>query len=395
MTQQTCPYLIDRSGSDVHHEAGALSAIGPAVQVELPGGVIGWSITTRDLAMKLMRDPRISKDPRKHWPPYINGELDENWPMIGWAAMNNMTTSYGTDHTRLRRLIAQAFTPRRVEEMRPRVERITGELLDALAKRSETEVVDLKREYAYQVPAQVICELFGIPIEDRAEVLRGGEVNIDTRISAQEAQENVERWHSAMTRLVSEKRKQPGDDLTTDLIAVRDDEGSQLTDDELVGTLHLMLGAASETVMNLLSHAVLALLSHSAQRELVRSGERSWSDVIEEALRVESPVAQLPFRYPIEEIKLGDVTIRPVSRSSSPTAPSAAIRPCTAMTHRRSTSPARTRTTCPSATASTSVSVRRWHALRPTLRCPRCSIGSRNSNSHRRWPTWSRRERSS
>jgi cytochrome P450 len=94
------------------------------------------------------------------------------------------------------------------------------------------------------------------------------------------------------------------------MIAAREEDGSRLNDEELVGTLHLMLGAGSETVMNLLSHAILALLTHPEQREMVASGQVGWDAVVEETLRVESPIAQLPFRFAVEDVELGGVTIR-------------------------------------------------------------------------------------
>jgi len=308
---QTCPYLIDRFGTDVHSEGRNLNDIGSLVRVELPGGLLAWSVTTRKAATQLMRDPRISKNSRQHWPDFYEGRLDETNPLIGWAAMNNMTTSSGAEHARLRRMIAKAFTPRRVDLMRPRIERIVNELLDDLAARDPSTPVDIKRSYAYQLPAQVICELFGIPKADRVEILRGGEINIDTRITPEEARANLEQWHVAMSELVEHKRSNLGDDLTSDLITVRDAEGSVLTHDELVGSLHLMLGAGSETVMNLLSHAILKMATRPADVADVRSGRRSWGDVIEETLRVESPVAQLPFRYALEDIEVDGTTIHP------------------------------------------------------------------------------------
>lgn len=229
--------------------------------------------------------------------------------MIGWVAMDNMTTRDGADQARLRRLVSKAFTARRVSGLRPNIEAIAADLLADLENCADGEVVDIKARYSYPLPARVICDLFGVPEAARADVLRGGEVNIDTRISAEEATANVEQWHDAMSDLVEDKRRHPADDLTSALIAAYDEDGSQLTHDELVGTLHLMLGAGSETMMNVLTHAVLALLTHPEQRDLVTSGQLSWEAVMEETLRVQSPVAQLPFRYAVEDVQIGGVTI--------------------------------------------------------------------------------------
>lgn len=202
-----------------------------------------------------------------------------------------------------------AFTMRGTEAMRPMVERITNDLLDKLAAIPPGEVIDLKHRFAYPLPTRVICHLLGVPEELRGEVMRGGEVNTETTINHEEAVANVQRWHQAMHDLVDVKRRNPADDLLSMLIDAQAEDGSRLSDSEMAGTLHLMLGAGSETTTNLLSKAVVMLLSHPDQYQLVLDGQVSWGDVIEETLRVESPIAQLPFRFTTEEVRIAGVTI--------------------------------------------------------------------------------------
>jgi cytochrome P450 len=302
------PIVLDPTGRDVHAEGALLLAQGPVAQVELPGGVRAWSVVGYEAVRQVLNDERFAKDARKHWPAFINGEIGDDFPLIGWVLMDNMTTNDAEAHSRLRTLTAKAFTLRRTEGMRPRVERIVRELLDDLSKAGPGEVVDLKGQYAYPLPTKVICELFGVPEEMRADVMRGGEVNVDTTINHEEAVANVEEWHNAMYDLVAMKKKAPGDDLLSMLIESQHN-GSQLTDSELAGTLHLMLGAGSETTTNLLSKAVVALLTHPDQLAMVLEGRVPWRDVIEETLRVESPIAQLPFRFTSEEVDIAGVTI--------------------------------------------------------------------------------------
>ncbi|MEU8510908.1 cytochrome P450 [Kitasatospora sp. NPDC048722] len=308
MTAHPEPIVLDPTGRDVHAEAERLRAQGPVAQVTLPGDVRAWSVVGYDTVRQVLNDERFAKNAHEHWPAFVNGEISEDFPLIGWVLMDNMTTSDGAAHARLRNLTAKAFTMRRTEAMRPRVERIVRELLDDLATAAPGEVVDLKDRYAYPLPTKVICELFGVPEHMRRDVMRGGEVNTETTINHEEAVANVESWHNAMYELIEMKRREPDDDLLSMLIEARDN-GSRLNQSELAGTLHLMLGAGSETTTNLLSKAVVALLTHPEQFALVREGKVPWRDVIEETLRVESPIAQLPFRFTTEEVEIAGVRI--------------------------------------------------------------------------------------
>ncbi|MFI7639310.1 cytochrome P450 [Nonomuraea sp. NPDC049400] len=304
-----CPVVLDTAGLDVHAEAARVRANGPISQVELPGGIVAWAVTGHDVARQVLSDSRFTKDPRS-WPKAANGEIPPDWPMITWVVMDNMTTRDGDDHKRLRKVIARGFTAHRVKETRPLIEKITQELLDDLAQVPPGEVVDLKARFAYPLPARVVCDLFGVPEEARADALRGGEVNVSTSITPEEAEANVEQWHRAMLELAEHKRREPGDDLTSLLVKPDGDDRSQLSDEEMAGTLHLMLGAGSETLMNVLSHAVRHLLTHPEQRALVESGEASWDDVFEETIRVDSPAAMLPFRFATEDVEIGGVVVR-------------------------------------------------------------------------------------
>lgn len=306
--KRSCPVVLDPAGTDIHAESSNIRANGPVSQVELPGGVLAWSVTGQQATRQVLTDPRFSKDPRKHWVDYLDGKISEDFPMIGWVLMDNLTTAHGSDHSRLRKPCANAFTPRRVAALRPVVERTTTELLDDLAALPPTKPVDLKARFSHALPSRVICELFGVPEEDRLEMLRGGEVNVDTSISAEEATANVERWHQQMLDFVESKRQNPGADLTSDLVAAQE-EGAGLTESEIVGTLHIMLATGTEPVKNLITNAVFALLTNPDQLELVRSHRASWTDVIEETLRVQAPVAHLPFRFAVEDVEIDGVTI--------------------------------------------------------------------------------------
>jgi len=309
MEDALCPVILDRNGADVHGEARRLRERGPVTRIELPSGVPAWSVNTYAMVKQVLADPkRFGKDP-KNWTAWVNGQIPQDWPMIGWVVMDNMTTNDDADHARLRGLLMKAFTARRVEAMAPRIrEAVTG-LLDRMAAVEPGQVIDLKANYCKALPAQLMCELFGVPQEVRAEVLQGGITNIDTRITPEEAEANVAQWHEAIAKLIQDKQREPADDLTSALIAARDEGGGKLSESELMGTLHLLLGAGSETLMNALSHSILALLDDPVLREQVTTGQVSWDDVFEETLRAESPVALFPFRYARERVEIGGVTI--------------------------------------------------------------------------------------
>ncbi|WKU47489.1 cytochrome P450 [Streptomyces sp. VNUA116] len=269
-------------------------------------------MTTQPLLKELLTDPRVSKDPNQHWPAWINGDISPEWPLFTWVAVRNMFTAYGTDHKRLRSLVAKAFTARRTAALRPRIEALTADLLDGLTATAPGETVDLRERYAYPIPIQVICELFGVTDPDLREGLRDCVDSIfHTSADPAEVTATYARIYELLGALVAAKRTAPGDDMTSVLISAREEDGSRLSEQELLDTLLLVISAGHETTVNLLDNAVHALLTHPDQLALVRSGAASWDDVIEETLRHRSPVASLPLRYATEDIETSaGITLR-------------------------------------------------------------------------------------
>lgn len=301
---------LDPFGTDIAGESARLRALGPIVPVELPGGIPAWAPTRYDTLKGLILDPQVSKDPRRHWKlwPEIGEHPSWGW-VLGWVGVVNMLSTYGADHARLRKLVAPGFTHRRTEAMRPRVEAITAELLDAL-EAADTDVVDLRQGLAHPLPMRIICELFGVPEELRADTARLIAAIMDTSDPSPEHAASVQRQiGTALPALIAHRSEHPGDDLTSELIRVRDEDGDRLSDEELLYTLLLVIGAGFETTVNLIGNAVVALLTHPGQLAGVRSGDIGWDAVVDETLRVHPSIAALPLRFAVSDLTVGDVTV--------------------------------------------------------------------------------------
>ncbi|MGW0731776.1 cytochrome P450 family protein [Streptomyces sp. NPDC002851] len=294
------------TAADLHGEIERLREIGPAVRVELPHGVPAWVITRHQLLQDLLTDPRVVKDPA-HWSALRNGHVPDGWPLIDFVTNPGMTTADGEDHRRLRTLVSQAFTSRRIAAMRPGIEEITQRLLDALAEHGPSPV-DLRHRFAYPLPMNTIGTLLGVPAE-RFDEFRSLSASLtSSTTSPEETVATRQRMHALLTDLVTARRHEPREDLTSHLIAAHDD-GDRLSESELLGTLILVLVAGHGTTLNLVTNAARALLTHPDQRAAVASGQRSWGAVVEEVLRWDSPVGHFPLRYTIDDIPAGNTVI--------------------------------------------------------------------------------------
>ncbi|MEU6809924.1 cytochrome P450 [Streptomyces sp. NPDC046831] len=294
--------VLDPFVGDLDGESARLRAAGPLAAVELPGGVPVWAVTHHAEAKALLTDPRLVKDITV-WGAWQRGEIPRDWPLIGLANPGrSMLTVDGADHRRLRALVAQALTPRRVERMRERITELTNELLDGLPVAEE--VVDLKAAFAYPLPMYVVAELMGIDASllPRLKVLF--EKFFSTRTPPDEVVATLGELAQLMGDTVAAKRAHPGEDLTSALIQASED-GDRLTDEEIVSTLQLMVAAGHETTISLLVNAVVNLSAHPDQRALVLSGQADWTAVIEETLRWSTPTSHVLIRFATEDVPVG------------------------------------------------------------------------------------------
>ncbi|MGW1004777.1 cytochrome P450 family protein [Streptomyces sp. NPDC002520] len=304
-------YRLDPLGRDFPAEGKALQEMGPLVPVELPDRVTAWAVTRRKVADQLLTHPDMRKNPR-HWRAYQDGLVPDTWPLLQLLITPTMLIMDGADHTRLRRPIQTAFTTRRVEALRPRIEEIVDQQLDALAAAGPGSVVDLRATFAFQLPVTVICELYGL---DDPEARR--QLAVDSLLLLSSATPPAERLAAEasifgiMAQLIATRRKQPGTDLTTALI--KEFDAGDMSEEELAGTLFLMLLAGHETTQDLICNAVQRLAEHPDQLARVldgTSGQDPWHGVVEESLRFDPPAATTMFLYAERDVDIEGVTLR-------------------------------------------------------------------------------------
>ncbi|AXL92554.1 cytochrome P450 [Streptomyces sp. CB09001] len=297
---------LDPFVTDLDGESARLRAAGPLAAVELPGGVPVWAVTHHAEAKALLTDPRLVKDINV-WGAWRRGEIPADWPLIGLANPGrSMLTVDGAEHRRLRTLVAQALTVRRVEHMRGRITELTDRLLDELP--ADGGVVDLKAAFAYPLPMYVIADLMGIEEARLPRLKELFEKFFSTQTPPEEVVATLTELASIMADTVAAKRANPGDDLTSALIQASED-GDRLTDAEIVSTLQLMVAAGHETTISLVVNAVVNLSTHPDQRDLVLSGKEEWSAVIEETLRFSTPTSHVLIRFAAEDVPVGDRVI--------------------------------------------------------------------------------------
>ncbi|MFJ4858288.1 cytochrome P450 [Streptomyces sp. NPDC088730] len=300
--------VIDPMVQDLDGETARLREAGRLARIELLG-VPARAVTRYADARQLLIDPRLVKD-LEAWALWQSGEVTHAWPLIGMIdAGRSMFTVDGAEHRRLRTKTSQALTPRRLEAVRPDIEKFTGELLDALADGGrDGAVVDLKSVFAQPLPMRVVGMLMGVDPAENAMLTRQYKAFFSMLTPQDERLALLAELDVFYAGLVREKAARPTDDLTSALI-LADEGGEPLTEEEVVGTLKAMVAAGHETTIGLILNAVRALLSHPEQLRMVLDGEVSWETVIEETLRWDTPTTHLLMRFATEDIQVGDDVI--------------------------------------------------------------------------------------
>ncbi|MBN2622209.1 MAG: cytochrome P450 [Acidimicrobiales bacterium] len=280
--------------------------LGAVHAVTLADGHDALLVVRYDEARTALNDPRLSKDMHAALATGA-GVVAEGLP--GRAFARHMLSVDPPDHTRLRRLVSAAFTPRRIEALRPRVQAIVYGLLDDIAAHGPDARVDLVGTLAFPLPFTVICELLGVPEPDRASLGAGLTALLVPTATADEyarAKEASDAVVAMLEALVEAKRAAPGDDLVSGLISARDGD-ERLTTQELLSTIFQLIVAGHDTTTSLIGNSVVALFRNPAQLAELRADPDKVAAVVEEVLRYDPPVPHSTFRYATEPVQIGEV----------------------------------------------------------------------------------------
>jgi cytochrome P450 len=281
---------------------------GPVTLVTMPWGQRAWLVTRHADVRAALADPRLYKDWAGKLTP-ADWVPDEVTSYLSVHLLN----ADPPDHTRLRKLVTKAFTARRVAGLRPRIEAITASLLESIEARFAVlkenggeGTVDLIEAFAFPLPVTVICELLGVPVEDRDQFRVWSNAIVGAEPGAFRSV-GPAMFHY-FTELVAAKRAHPADDLVSALIDARDSADS-LNERELIAMLFLLLVAGHETTTNLIASGTLALLLNPAEMGRLRADAALLPAGVEELLRYVNPLNHATDRFTIAPVEIGGVTI--------------------------------------------------------------------------------------
>ncbi|WP_433556512.1 cytochrome P450 family protein [Pseudonocardia xinjiangensis] len=296
--------------ADPYGGYGRLREQAPVLRGRTMDGGSAWYVTRQADVRVVLGDPRFVNNPASVPGVEVNNVREKMFedmlglpPELSRYVTTSILDTDGADHTRLRKLVSRAFTVRRVNDLRPRVEAITATLLDGLESPAE-----LIEQFAYPLPITVICELVGVPEADRPTWREWGVglVSMDPKIFPVVIREMV----AHVQDLIARRRAEPAADLLTALIQAQEADGDQLSDDELVTMVLTLVIGGHETTAHLLGNGIVALLTHPDQLDLLRRDPSLWPVAVHELMRFCGPVHITRVRYATEDVDLGGVRIR-------------------------------------------------------------------------------------
>lgn len=301
-----CEFVLDPADLDLHESDERLRRAGALVPV-LVEGVRAWAATRHSTLEAVLSHPAMTRDIR-YWNPEARETAPQGTSLMRLVTDASMLNADGEEHRRLRGPLVRMFSARQVQRMEPWVTSIVAELLDDLAAAPPDQPVDLRAAYAYPLPLRVIVDMLGVPDAYREPLRALTDRVVQLAQSPPDTSEGRRALFEMVREIIEIRRGTPGDDLTSELIALH--EQGRLDDAELLDTVQVLLIAGHVTTINLIAHAAYALLSRPEQLALLRSGTVPWSAAVEEALRWESPNAYFPMRYAMEDLEIEGVRLR-------------------------------------------------------------------------------------
>ena len=273
-------------------------------QLSLDGSTMIWFVSRYDDVEAVLRDPRFVRDERSAKP------LEQAWQRSPLEDLisNHMLNKDGDDHHRLRALVSQAFTPKRVRELRPRIQAIADELLDGLQGQGK---MDLISDFAFHLPTIVILEMLGVPTRDREKFKAWSNAAVSPVLNESDLTgfyAHMQAFMAYLRELFAARRAEPQDDLVSALIQA-EQSGDSLSENELFSTVFLLIVAGHETTVNLIGNSVLALIFNPDALTELKNDPTLMPNAVEEFLRFDGSVERALNRWAAEDVELRGQTI--------------------------------------------------------------------------------------
>lgn len=269
-----------------------------------------WFITRYEDGEAILKDNKhFTKRYQSLFPPEKKAEMEAEMNPVERLMSRHLLNLDPPDHTRLRQLVNKVFTPRRVEQLRPRIQAIADELIDAVADKNEMELID---DYAFPLPIIVIGELLGVPTADRDKLRRWSDYFVSaarTDDEMEQAGAGLGEFVQYLQALFAERRANPQDDLISALILAEED-GDRISIEELFGLTVLLIVAGHETTVNLIANGILALLTHPEQLAKLKADWSLIDNTVEEILRYDNPVERSTARFVVEDFEYKGQTLK-------------------------------------------------------------------------------------
>jgi cytochrome P450 len=310
MTEPAHP-TSDAFTQNAHRAFAEMRAMPGLYSHGTPSGRTVYYVTRCDEAMLALKDPRLKMSFRNALTPEEIAATPPAPPFFE-LLLRNVLNQDPPDHGRMRAIVSKAFTPRRIQALRPRIQVVADELIDAMQVNEEADLIDA---FAFPLPIIVICEMLGVPVDDRdlfrawsAVLLQASDLDLNADKLGLIAKAVLE-FEAYARALIEARRASPGEDLVTALIRVEAD-GDRLDEIELLSMLLLLIVAGHETTVNLIGNGMLALLQHPDALTALQEDASRIPDAIEEMLRYDGPVETSSRRWVSEDMELGGEQLR-------------------------------------------------------------------------------------